>query len=231
MNYSIDEFWKKQLGGITRTAAVPSLTGWASSLPPNQWFVEPELHFRPNFDDLSVPIWLVAAPGAVGKSTLAREISAQTGAAYLDLAKADTVAGNYLTGGLVKNSLLSLWQQNQAAVLIDALDEARLRVTQGSFEDFLRDVKGLSDGRSLPQSSLGALGSSKKLGYYCRSKASTAQSSTSIFSILNVPSSSSLQRCGGSQQRTDTATCREISHRTNQCIRMCLPGLWHSWRK
>lgn len=45
---------------------------------------------------------MIAAPGAVGKSTLAREICAATNAVYLDLSAAATVAGNYLVGGLVK---------------------------------------------------------------------------------------------------------------------------------
>jgi hypothetical protein len=101
---------------------------------------------------------MVAAPGAVGKSTLAREIAARTHACYLDLAKAETVAGNYLTGGLVRSGLFHHWQSNKTAVLIDALDEARLRVTQNSFEDFLRDVEASSNGRPVPTVLFGRVG-------------------------------------------------------------------------
>jgi hypothetical protein len=126
------------------------MAGWSIKVAPNTSFVEAELDLREGYDDLETPIWFVAAPGAVGKSTLAKAISARTGAVYLDLAKAETVAGNYLTGGLVKNRLLDAWQANQATLLIDALDEARLRVTQSSFEDFLKDVETLARGRSLP---------------------------------------------------------------------------------
>lgn len=158
MTYSIADFWKIRLGSITGSVMASKLPGWEAQLPSNPSFVEADLHLRAGFEDLSVPIWLVAAPGAVGKSTLAREISAQTGAAYLDLAKAATVAGNYLTGGLVKSNFLSLWQKNQTTVLIDALDEARLRVTQNSFEDFLCDVKGLSVTRTLPTILFGRVG-------------------------------------------------------------------------
>ena len=158
MNYSIDDFWKSKLDGVTKPQTAPNLPGWQTQPSPNPWFVEPDLRLRPDFGDLAAPIWMVAAPGAVGKSTLAKEIAAQTGAAYLDLAKADTVAGNYLTGGLVKNNLLGLWQNNEITVFIDALDEARLRVTQDSFEDFLGDVKGLSIGRSLPTILFGRVG-------------------------------------------------------------------------
>jgi hypothetical protein len=134
------------------------MAGWSIELAPNTSFVEAELKLRDGYDDLETPIWFVAAPGAVGKSTLARAISARTGAVYLDLAKAETVAGNYLTGGLVKNGLLNAWQANQSTLLIDALDEARLRVTQSSFEDFLKDVEALARGRSLPVVFFGRVG-------------------------------------------------------------------------
>ena len=40
--------------------------------------------------------------------------------------------------------------QAQTTLLIDALDEARLRVTQGSFEDFLGDVEALTRARAVP---------------------------------------------------------------------------------
>jgi hypothetical protein len=157
MTYSISAFWKVRLAGVVGSS-VPKLPGWSTQLESNASFVEADLHIRSEYDNLSAPIWLVAAPGAVGKSTLAKEISAQTGAAYLDLAKADTVAGNYLTGGLVYNELLDAWRKSQTTVLIDALDEARLRVTQNSFEDFLRDIKRLSENRSLPTVLFGRVG-------------------------------------------------------------------------
>ncbi len=158
MNHSIDDFWRQRLAGIIRPQNAPSLPGWGTQLLPNPSFVEADLRLRPDFDDTSAPIRLVAPPGAVWKSTLAKEIAAQTGAAYLDLANADTVAGNYLTGGLVKNDLLALWREDKMTVLIDALDEARLRVTQDSFEDFLRDIKVLSLGRKLPTVLFGRVG-------------------------------------------------------------------------
>lgn len=108
--------------------------------------------------DLDSSVWLIAASGAVGKSTLAREICAATGAVYVDLATSATVAGNYVIGGLVKNQLWNAWQAEQTTALIDALDEARLRVTQNSFEDFLLDVAAAAKGRSLPLVLLGRVG-------------------------------------------------------------------------
>ncbi len=158
MSYTIENFWLPRLAGILRPPSKRILPGWTTDLTPNPYFVEAETTLRAEHNHLDVPIWFVAAPGAVGKSTLAKEISARTGAVYLDLARAETVAGNYLTGGLVKNNLLALWQKNQTTVLIDALDEARLRVTQGSFEDFLSDVEGLSHGRTVPVVFFGRVG-------------------------------------------------------------------------
>jgi hypothetical protein len=164
MAYDIDGFWKERFRGINRPSAAPTMAGWTIEPATISSFVEAELSLREGYDDLRAPIWFVAAPGAVGKSTLAKAISAKTGAVYLDLAKAETVAGNYLTGGLVKNHLFEHWRGNQAAILIDALDEARLRVTQSSFEDFLSDVEALARGRALPTVFLGALELSMKLG-------------------------------------------------------------------
>lgn len=158
MSYAIEKFWVPRLDGVARPSTVATLAGWSSDAKPNPSFVEADLHVRDGFDDLTGPIWFVAAPGAVGKSTLAKEISARTGAVYLDLAKAETVAGNYLTGGLVKNGLLTAWQENRTTLLIDALDEARLRVTQSSFEDFLNDVEHLSRGRRMPTVFFGRVG-------------------------------------------------------------------------
>jgi len=158
MIYTIKDFWIPRLSGVARPSTGPNLPGWSVEARQNPSFVEADLHLREGFDDLASPIWFVAAPGAVGKSTLAKEISAQTGAVFLDLAKADTVAGNYLTGGLVKNKLLDSWVGNTSAILIDALDEARLRVTQKSFEDFFSDVESQARGRAFPTIIFGRVG-------------------------------------------------------------------------
>src|SRR5260221_4629037 len=158
MAYTIHDFWLPRLGAVVRPKHLPTLPGWAVEPTPNPSFVEADIHLRDGFDDLNAPVWFVAAPGAVGKATFAREISARTGAVYLDLAQAETVAGNYLTGGLVKNGLLEQWQTNKAAVLIDALDEARLRVTQKSFDYFLSDVEQLARGRPFPTIVFGRVG-------------------------------------------------------------------------
>ncbi len=158
MTYDISNFWAPRLAGIERSTKKPILKGWSVEESSNVSFVEAELTLREGWGTLETPIWFVAAPGAVGKSTLAKQISAQTGIMYLDLANADTVAGNYLSGGLLKNGMSSAWQNQTAGVLIDALDEARLRVTQKSFEDFLLDIVSLSTSRRIPTILFGKVG-------------------------------------------------------------------------
>lgn len=156
--YTIADFWAERLGGLTRGSKALQVPGWSNSETTNPSFVEAKLTLREGFDDLNQPIWFVAAPGAVGKSTLARQIAAVTSAVYLNLAEADTVAGNYLAGGLVKTGLYPQWQAEECAVLIDALDEARLRVTQSSFEDFLDDIVTMTANRKMPLVIFGRVG-------------------------------------------------------------------------
>lgn len=132
--------------------------GWMNDCEHDEAFVPAKLTLREGYDDLSQKVWLIGAPGAVGKSTLAKEIAATTGAIYLDLAQAATVAGNYMVGGLVYTNLLGAWTGGQIAILIDALDEARLRVTQSGFEAFLTDVAAVSKMGKYPVIILGRVG-------------------------------------------------------------------------
>lgn len=158
MDHSIKLFWQERFNPVRRQTLAAALPGWHAELDPLPAFVEATLSLRADFSDLSQSVWLVAAPGAVGKSTLAKEICAATNAVYLDLATATTVAGNYLVGGLVKAGLWSAWQAGESTLLVDALDEARLRVTQSSFEDFLADVANVAGTRGVPIVLLGRVG-------------------------------------------------------------------------
>lgn len=134
MDYTIDGFWKARFSSIEKIQHFAVKPGWSDANRRLEAFEEAGLSLRPDYDDLQQPVWLIAAPGAVGKSTLAQQLCAATGAIYLDLAVADTVGGNYITGGLVHTNALVAWQAGQTTLVIDALDEARLRVTQQAFE-------------------------------------------------------------------------------------------------
>lgn len=158
MEYSFSEFWSTHLADVVKRQSALDHPGWYGDLTPMKSFVPANVVPRPEFSDLSQCVWLIAAPGAVGKSTLAKEICALTGAVYLDLAEASTVAGNYLIGGLVYTDLLAAWSEGSTTIVIDALDEARLRVTQSGFEDFLADVAKVAKKGSAPIVLLGRVG-------------------------------------------------------------------------
>ncbi len=152
-NYSLQEFWKRRLP----TASFNSdrlVQGWLFERKDNNTFQEAPLSLNLDLseevDPLTCPIILVSAPGAVGKSTLARQIAFLTGSVYIDLAKADPVGGNTISGGLARSGLYINWQNEGISLLIDGLDEARLRVTQESFEAFLKDVAELAKGHTTP---------------------------------------------------------------------------------
>lgn len=144
MQYSIDRFWVPQFQGASPASTNKNIRGWYCNLEKNPYFVEPGLSLRESSGETSSSICFVAAPGAVGKSTFAREICARTGSIYLDLAQADSVAGNYVTGGLFRAGLTNQSAPQPVGLVIDALDEARLRVTQRSFYDFMHDLVTVS---------------------------------------------------------------------------------------
>lgn len=158
MDSSTKNFWEERFAGLKPITSIKPLQGWSNDCIHDESYVSARLTLQDGFDDTSQLVWLIGAPGAVGKSTLAKEICAATGAIYLDLAQAATVAGNYMVGGLVYTGLLTAWTEGQAAVVIDALDEARLRVTQSGFEDFLSDVAAVARMGKFPVILLGRIG-------------------------------------------------------------------------
>lgn len=160
-HYTINGFWRNRLSKQSASAK-SKLPGWQTNPQELPTFKEAPLTLSDNFgaetDPVHSPLLLVSAPGAVGKSTLARQIASLTGATYIDLAKAEPVGGNTLSGGLAKSDLYNDWQAGTAAVLIDGLDEARLKVTQEAFEAFLSDIAEVSAGREMPTVLFGRTG-------------------------------------------------------------------------
>ena len=90
---TITDFWIPTLG--RRNAAISMGTlpdGWRVDIARLSTFVEAPLEMPEEFRNAPSPsILLVSAPGAVGKSTLAREVAARTGAVLVDLAQAPAV--------------------------------------------------------------------------------------------------------------------------------------------
>jgi len=63
-----------------------------------------------------------------------------------------------LAGGLDRNNLSGTWERGETGIVIDALDEARLRVPEESFLNFLSDVVVKSRGREVPTVLFGRMG-------------------------------------------------------------------------
>ena len=157
---TIEGFWIERLpvGADRGDLLTP---GWSRPSQGSRAFTEAPLNLSllSREEDLEkANIILVSAPGAVGKSTLARQIAARTGAIYVDLAEAAPVGADALVGGLVKAKLYQEWEANSIALLLDGLDEARLKVTQTAFDVFVDNTAEISRKRSIPTVMFGRTG-------------------------------------------------------------------------
>ena len=162
-SYTIRDFWKPRLGALECDMSAPLISGWSFQNEGLSYFMEAPLslndsEFGLDDDPNRSPILLVSAPGAMGKSTLARQIAYETNSIYIDLGTAEPVGANTLSGGLVRSGLYEGWTDGTTTVLIDALDEARLRVTQEAFQAFLSDLAHLSTCRTIPTVLFGRTG-------------------------------------------------------------------------
>lgn len=163
-NYTLENYWIPRLREPFAVPAQDLAEGWSfENSQSNSFFKEAPLtlsteQFGQTADAMSSPIVLVSAPGAVGKSTLAKQISAETGSVYVDLVKSGPVAAHSLSGGLMQSGIYPLWENEKIAVLLDGLDEAILKTTQEGFERFLDDIVMLSASRNVPTVLFGRTG-------------------------------------------------------------------------
>ena len=150
--YNIIDFWRPTLcSDELPTLRRPLRTGWATHIDGLSTFVEAPLMMADGFGQkIPYDVLLVSAPGAVGKSTLAREIAAQTGAILVDLAEVRGVGAETVSGGLGWAGLLDPVCDGRVALLIDGLDEARMQVTEAGFRAFLEDIYELACQRGKP---------------------------------------------------------------------------------
>lgn len=149
--FTIEEFWIRRLsvadGKTSRSSK--ERPGWEYIDRGLDTFLEAPLKLASGYDSENVldpeqsNVILVSAPGAVGKSTLARQIAFEAKAVLFDLAKAGCVGDNTISGGLFKMKLAQKFQQGHVPLVIDGLDEARMKVSQDSFKDFIQDVVDL----------------------------------------------------------------------------------------
>ena len=161
-NYTINNFWNQRLRAATPIHSATLIPGWSFINNGLDTFKEAPLTLSDEVGAQDNPtesaLLLVSAPGAVGKTTLGKQIAFATGSVYIDLAKAAPVGANTLIGGIANAGLYQDWINGSVAVLIDGLDEARLKVTQEAFDAFLLDVATQSAGREMPTVLFGRTG-------------------------------------------------------------------------
>lgn len=155
--FSIEEGWSARFRGAT----VPpdsEMPGWLVEANTDPAFVEPTVKIVQG-DPSTARVIVIAAPGAVGKSTLARAISAKTGAVLVDLARTEPLGGNFFVGGIANafgHRALVDASEGRIALVIDALDEAQIRSGDEGFAAGLNDLcKIVRHGLALPAALLG----------------------------------------------------------------------------
>ncbi len=94
---------------------------------------------------------IVSAAGAAGKSTLAQAVAFKKQAPIWDLAQASAVGENSMTGQLTASFGFSLASQvsthlgaGTLFLIVDALDEARVKANQAGFEAFIQDIAAIA---------------------------------------------------------------------------------------
>ena len=122
-------------------------------------FVGPDLAVTVEGDEPSGPsITIISAAGAVGKSTLARQIASRKRAPIWDLAQAEPVGGKTADGQLIASfgfdvaaKVSELLSGGHLFLIVDALDEARVRANEagyGAFVHNLADIANRASGTS-----------------------------------------------------------------------------------
>ena len=157
--FDIDTGWVRRLGGAVLPAN-STKRGWlvAEQRAIDPAFMEPTLEVL-HGDPTTARVIVVAAPGAIGKSTLARAISIKSSAVLVDLATTEPMGGNFFVGG-VANAFgpraLSDLYAGKIALVVDALDEAQLRAGDDGFSAGLLDLAAIVQERGvLPATILG----------------------------------------------------------------------------
>ena len=114
-------------------------------VPPNLTPVEEAPENSP------IQVLIVSAPGAVGKSTLAHQIAFRKRALLWDLAVAPEVGSGSLDGMMIRAIAPSqsldyreFLQEGLQFLIVDALDEGRLKVNEQSFHRLLEDISAIA---------------------------------------------------------------------------------------
>lgn len=155
--FDIKSYWTRRLPSAT-LPIVSRLPGWTSEPSSVPGFVEPNLTLVDGDPDAAKLI-LIAAPGAVGKSSYARALASAANLVIVDLAKTSPLGGNFFKGGLANAfdlKALSDAADGKMGMVIDALDEAQMRAGPQGYQAGLLDLAGIANSRfALPAVLLG----------------------------------------------------------------------------
>ncbi len=139
--YNIDSFWLDRLSGAKPHRPVNS-SEWEIPQTLPDGFVEPSLSLQSG-DPTSAKLYIISAPGAVGKSTIARALAYRSNYILVDVAKTAPLGGNFFKGGLI-NALgfdaLNETSSGHVGLIIDGIDEAQLRTTPDGFTSAFEDL-------------------------------------------------------------------------------------------
>ena len=116
-------------------------------------FIPRSLSIKEPGDSGVPPVIIISAPGAVGKSTLGQAIAWNKKALFWDLAKGDEVGGasfdgmilNTLEGGNTEH-FFEWMSSGLMFVIIDALDEGRIKVNENTFRRLLENISSRAQG-------------------------------------------------------------------------------------
>ncbi len=133
----------------------PGITYIERGLPE---FVPPQLALRRDVEQpREAHVVIVSAAGAVGKTTLAREIAARVRCPLWDLAARGPLAADSFKGALLEAfgvehvaDVLGEISAGRLPLVVDALDEARLKSNEASYAAFLQDLVEIVEARRGP---------------------------------------------------------------------------------
>src|SRR6266853_5255609 len=128
---------------------------WFPAPKESPWFVEP--HLREESSSGAEPrVIIVSAAGAVGKTTVAEELSRRTGAPRFNLSTRHVGSNTFL--GLIGSAygpakvsqVYESLKSGQLFLILDALDEARVRSLDTNFEPFAQELAQYCAGFAKP---------------------------------------------------------------------------------
>lgn len=142
---NIESFWRRRLSGA-KPAGTSKRDGWLTNASTVPGFVEPNISIVYGEPE-TARLLIIAAPGAVGKSTYAGALAAATNSVMVDLSKTDPLGGNFFIGGLSKAFGYAAPMEaanGQIALVVDALDEAQMRDGAQGYEAGLLDLADIT---------------------------------------------------------------------------------------